>query len=607
MTPSDGSANSARSRPPITDVIETHARANPAAVAIIDGGTELSYGELESRAEFIAAAVQQRIAGVVVGAEPIVAICLPRGHRFITAMLGVLRAGAAYLPINLEHPDARTASILADSNTVLAIADPDTALPADVRRLDPAEALRTCDHARRPQMSRPVARDPRRLAYVMYTSGSTGTPKGVLVEHGAISRLVIDPGYITLRPDDAVGHGADVAFDATTFEVWAPLAAGARIILLEKSILTDPNALGSVIGSGQVTALFLTTALFNHVADAAPATFAPLRYLLFGGEQVSADRVRSVLRAGAPKRLLHVYGPTEATTFATAYRIDATPTSTNVPIGHPIAETKIAVLDEQQTPVEGDEIGELYIGGNGVARGYLKRPDLTAEAFPLLRGEKWYRTGDLVRSANDGAIEYVSRVDDQIKIRGYRIEPGEVEAALLRQPGVAEALVTTRELVGGRQLIGYVSTAGSNRWDHDATLDNLRRTLPDVMVPAVLVEVSAQFKLTPNGKIDRAHLPDPAATVSVDSLTQTTELEATVAALWCEVLRIESVGVDVNFYAAGGDSISAARLAIRGREEGLPMTAKLVFTHQTVADQARTIEQSAHPSQTKMEHPYVRP
>jgi amino acid adenylation domain-containing protein len=350
---------------------------------------------------------------------------------------------------------------------------------------------------------------------VMYTSGSTGQPKGVVIPHRAVNRLVINNRYVAIGPGDCVAHCSNPAFDASTFEIWGALLNGARLVIVPRSIVLDPRRLTASLHEQGVTILFLTTALFNQHVAALPDAFAGFKYVLFGGEAASANAVREVLRKGAPEHLLNLYGPTEATTFATYHRVESVPDEAmSLPIGRPVSNTPIYILDPRHRPVPVGETGEICIGGPGVALGYLNRSDLTAEKFiPDPFGvdsqARLYRTGDLGRWRTDGVIEFLGRVDLQVKIRGFRIEPREVEAHLAACKGVREASIVVREdAAGDRRLLAYVTAEEGATLSAGALRLHMAARVAEHMIPAAYV-ILDKLPLNANGKVDREKLPPP--------------------------------------------------------------------------------------------------
>jgi amino acid adenylation domain-containing protein/FkbM family methyltransferase len=573
-------------------LFEEQAARTPEAPAAVYGALSLGYGELNRRANRLA----HHLAGLGVRPESRVGICLEHGVEQVVAMLAVLKAGAAYVPLDPGYPPERLALMLADSAVAAVLTQESLrgALPAV-----PAAALVRVD-ADRARIAAARADDPaveagpRTLAYVVYTSGSTGTPKGVAVEHRSVASLVRGTDYVGLGPADRVAQASSVSFDAAVFEVWGALLNGGAVVGIDREAALSPAGLADAVRAHSVTTLFLTTALFNGIARERPDAFAPLSTLLFGGEAVDPEAVRRVLRAGGPRRLLHVYGPTECTTFSSWHPVaavgDDAPT---VPIGRAVARASLRVLDASLRPVPVGMPGELYVGGEGVARGYLGRPDLTAgrflpDALAAGPGARMYRTGDRVRWTADGALEHLGRLDQQVKIRGFRIEPGEVEAALRRHRGVRDCAVLARGEGGDRRLVAYVvGEAGA-----DALRRHLRRVLPEHMVPAALVPVEA-LPLTANGKLDRTALPAPEHGAAEDAyVAPRTPLEAELAAIWAEVLRLDTVGVEASFFDLGGHSLLATRVVSRVRESlGVEVPLRALFEGPSVAGLAARVEE----------------
>ena len=488
------------------------AAARPGSVALVSGGEVVSYGELEARANRLAQYLCRRLGSL---RDAVVGLLVDRSSDLIVAMLGVLKAGAAYLPLDVSAPSQRLGFMLADAEAaaVLSTSALAAALPAGsapVILLDrEAAAIAAC-----PATPPPGEASAESLAYVMYTSGSTGRPKGVCVPHRAVVRLVKNTDYITIGPGDRIAHGSNVAFDAATFEVFGALLNGATVDALAREELLNPAVLARHVRARRFNILFLTTALFNRLADLDAGMFAALDCLLFGGEAVDERRVAAVVAAGAPRHLLHVYGPTESTTFATWHPVaEQDARDGTIPIGGPIANTTAYVLDARGEPCPIGVPGELYIGGAGLARGYLGQPALTAERFVADRfgppGGRLYRSGDYVRWRFDGRLEFIGRGDAQEKLRGYRIERGEIEAALRQDAGVSDAAVVVRGAGDARALVAYVVPRGAAALEVASVCGRLRAVLPDYMVPARFV-VLDQLPLTANGKLDRSRLPEPA-------------------------------------------------------------------------------------------------
>jgi amino acid adenylation domain-containing protein len=407
------------------------------------------------------------------------------------------------------------------------------------------------------------------LAYVTYTSGSTGKPKGVAVPHQAVNRLLINTDYVELRASDLIGQVSNCSFDAATFEIWGALLHGARLIVIPTDVAISPRDFAKRIAKDKITVLFLTTALVNQIVGEVPKAFRHIRHLLFGGEAVDPRWIAELLKHGAPERLSHVYGPTESTTFATSYLVESVSQGARtIPIGRPIAQTQLFVLDRylERTPV--GIAGELYIGGDGLARGYLNRPDLTAERFvpnPFCSESptRLYRTGDLVRYLPDGNIEFIGRKDYQVKIRGFRIEPGEIENALAEHPAVQRAIVTAREdMLGEKRLVAYVVSHHKEAVTPTELRTFLKTRLPDYLVPSALM-IMDEFALTPNGKIDRERLPVPDGArpeSQISFLAPRNFREVQLTQIWERLLGIQRIGVRDNFFDLGGHSLLAVHV-----------------------------------------------
>ncbi len=548
-----------------------------AEVALEWPGGRQSYAELDAAAARVARALAAR--GVRQG--DVVALETERSPATVAAVLGILRAGAAYLPIDLSFPTDRIAFMLSDAGVrLMAVrgAARSRPLPAGLELLD----LDALPDAAGAGVAAAVTGES--LAYVMYTSGSTGQPKGVEIPHRSIVRLVHGVDYVSLGRSTVMLHAAPLGFDASTLELWGALLNGGRVVLHDEAVPTGPG-LAQVIRAHGVTTAWLTAALFNAVVDDDPRHLAGLQELLIGGEALSVAHVRRFMEAVPGTALINGYGPTECTTFATTHRIDAASLANarSIPIGKPINLTTLYVLNRRGEPVPDGLVGELFIGGLGVGRGYLGRPELTAERFladPFAGGDwRMYRTGDLVVRLSDGSIDFVGRADGQVKIRGFRIEVGEIEAALARQPSVrACAVVARRDPARGTELVAYVVPAGA---EFDAALvrDALAAQLPDFMVPARWVRLDA-LPITTNGKLDRRALPEPANERPLGLphpyVEPASASERLVADVFARVLGMANVGALDSFFDLGGSSllVMKAHAALRAAgHAALPVAA----------------------------------
>ena len=561
--------------------------AAPTSPAVVDGGVVLTYGDLQARAALLARRLEAH--GVLAGHR--VGVCLDRSAAMVAAWLAVLQTGAAYVPLEPTYPRPRLETLIHDAGVAVVLADARTIglLPAGVVALavdgppdpgaSPAAADRACRGGDAP-------------AYVVYTSGSTGAPKGTVVPHRAVTRLVVNTNYIALGPDDRIAHASSPSFDAATFEIWGALINGASVVIVPRDVLLHPTALAAFLRAERITVLFLTTALFNQVVAECPEAFASLRCLLTGGEMADPRRFREVLERGAPGRLLHVYGPTETTTFATYHPVDEVPTgAVSIPIGRPIGNTRAYVVDERLALTPVGVAGELVVAGDGVALEYLGHPALTRAKFV---DDRWrpgegraYRTGDLARWRADGVLEILGRLDDQVKIRGFRVEPGEVEAVLTSHPAVRQTIVVPRMDGSSKRLAAYVVPAAPTT--ASALRAFLADRLPDYMVPSAIVLLE-RLPMSGNGKVDRAALPVPdARPLPAAATPPTTSVEATLVSVWADVLHVDDVGVHDNFFELGGDSICAIQIVSRAARAGLRFTPRQLFKHQTIAELASAV------------------
>ncbi|MGG1205736.1 amino acid adenylation domain-containing protein, partial [Brevibacillus formosus] len=430
--------------------------------------------------------------------------------------------------------------------------------------------------------------------YVIYTSGSTGLPKGTLVIHRGIVRLVKETDYVTITEQDVFLQASTVSFDAATFEIWGSLLNGAQLVLMPPD-LPSLEELGQAIQTHKVTTLWLTAGLFTLMVDHHKEHLTGVRQLLVGGDVVSVPHVRKALEIEGIT-IINGYGPTENTTFTCCYPVTELPeTISSFPIGRPIRNTTVYVLDSNMQPVPIGVTGELYIGGDGLAQGYLHRPDLTEERFvpnPFSTDPqaRLYRTGDLVRYLPDGLIEFIGRIDNQVKIRGFRIELSEVEAVLAKHPALAASVVIVREdEPGKKQLVAYAVKQAEHEVDTAELRQHFKAHVPDYMVPSAFVMLD-ELPLTPNGKVDRKALPVPVYDRSqdVDSFTEATNLiEQKLAEIWCGVLRMDRIGIHDNFFELGGDSILSIQIVARANKAGIHLTPKNLFDHQTIAELAK--------------------
>ncbi|MEL5470207.1 amino acid adenylation domain-containing protein [Serratia nevei] len=571
----------------VHELFEQQARQTPQAIALIQDAQRLSYAQLNARANRLAHRLIER--GVQPGDR--VAVRLARSIELVCAQLAVIKAGAAYVPIDPQLPAARQAWIADDSGACLMLTDAIGNEEIPQLTVEDREAE---DHDGNPALRVSSGA----TAYIMYTSGSTGTPKGVMTPHQGITRLVRNNRYAAFDADDRIAFAANPAFDASTMEVWAALLNGGALVVIAPEVMMEAERLAAELQRHRITTLFLTTALFNQYVHSISGALAQLKYLISGGEKEDPGAYARLLQEWGPVHLIHAYGPTETTTFATTARIERAEGEARLPIGKPIGNTRAYLLDARGRPVPMGAVGELHIGGVGVALGYLNRPELTAQRFlsdPFnpVGGGRMYRTGDLARYLPDGSLEYQGRCDQQIKLRGFRIEPGEIEVQLAASPWVREAVVQVCSTEHHPRLVAWiVPTADVDRSALQGQLRAyLSERLPEYMVPSAYVWLDA-LPLTANGKLDRRALPEPerAAVGTREYAAPQGETETTLARVWCELLEIGQIGRHDNFFELGGHSLLAVRLSSQLRQQGITLPVQAIFNHPILAELAERID-----------------
>ena len=581
----------------VHELFEEQVRDCPHALAIVQNERKLTYAELNCLANQMARYL--RSLGLQPGES--VALLLERSLDLVIAELAVLKCGAVYVPLDPSFPQERKAFMVADTSAKFVLCTERTqfAEKAGVQRIN----IDTQDLAGLATDDLKIALHSDATAYVMYTSGSTGQPKGIMIPHRGIKRLALNNGYARFDADVRMGFVANPAFDATTMEIWAPLLHGGVVVVIAQEAVLDPAQFGQALKRQAVNVLFLTAGLFNQYADALMEEFAALRYLIVGGDVLDPQVIARVLRGNRPEHLLNGYGPTEATTFAATYEIGAAAENLRrIPIGRPISNTQLYILNEASQPVPIGVTGELHIAGAGLAHGYCNRPQLTAERFVpnMFSGEpgaRMYRTGDLCRWKEDGTVDFIGRNDFQVKVRGFRIELEEIEARLADYPGIGSVVVVAREdEPGNKRLVAYYTCAKPPDHQESENANSLRAhlatRLPEYMLPAAFVRMDF-LPLTANGKLDRKALPAPAgdAYVAREYEAPLSDMETTLAAIFEEILKVERVGRHDNFFELGGHSLLVTKLISRVRSVlGVELVIPNVFECSTVASLAPIAE-----------------
>jgi amino acid adenylation domain-containing protein len=499
----------------------------------------------------------------------IVGVCLERGIGVFQAFLAILKAGGAYLPLDVTHPSERIRYMIEDSGAKIIITD-----EKNLHLLGEVEAKVIClDRDREEILNEgvydlPCVNAPEDLAYVIYTSGSTGRPKGSGIPHRAVNRLVCNNNYLRIKEGDRIAQVTNTSFDLTTFEVWGALLNGGCLVILPQEILLSPSDFAGAVLRERIDVLCIATSLFNHIASSVPGAFQGMRDVIFGGEAAAPDVIRKVLQAGGPKRLLNGYGPTENTTWTTYYPIEScSETTLNIPIGRPVSNTKVYILDRWLQLVPVGVPGEVYNAGEGLARDYLNHPSMTAEKFlpdPFGGpGERMYRTGDKGRYLPDGNIEFLGRIDQQIKLRGFRVELGEIEALLDSHDSIKRSVVVLVDPHSQtKQLVAYLVFQPGHSMDINDLRAYLGDRLPTYMIPNLFVSIPA-LPLTPNGKLDRKALPPPSAlelSPGIEPPESVSALERVLLQIWSEVLDRPVTSLQANFFELGGYSLLGIRL-----------------------------------------------
>ncbi|MEZ4691278.1 MAG: amino acid adenylation domain-containing protein [Ignavibacteria bacterium] len=576
------------------ELFEEQVLNTPDSVAVVYGNDSISYKELDERANKLANHIIAK--GINPGDK--IGLLSYRCIDMMTGIFGILKAGCAYVPFNTDYPaerikfiteDCGIKNIIYNDKGLLEKSGLEDSAVYDFIYIKDSES----DSAKAPG----IKTDIDSCIYVMFTSGTTGRPKGIAVSHRNVIKLVYDTGGIAIREGDRVLQWSNYSFDGSTYDIYGSLLTGASLHLIKDEWASDGDELARVITEQKISVVFMTTALFNTIVDINSEAFRGLRKILFGGEMVSLSHVNRALDVTGENVIMHVYGPTETTTYATSYPVNEKRDEGTVPIGKPLSNTQLYVLDPSGKSVPVGVGGELHIGGDGVSMGYINNEELTKEKFitnPFSKDpdSRIYKTGDLCRWTSEGNIEYLGRIDDQVKIRGYRIELSEIESVLFEIDSVSNAVILAKEdKAGTKKLVAYVVPEDGFKFNKDEITTKLRSKLPDYMIPALWVEMES-LPLNTSGKINKKELPDPDASqlLSNEYVAPRNETEEKLAAIWKDLLNIEQAGVNDNFFELGGHSLLAMRLisAIR-REFNSELGIKDIFYYPTIAELAEQI------------------
>ncbi|RUS92603.1 hypothetical protein DSM106972_098580 [Dulcicalothrix desertica PCC 7102] len=595
----------------------------------------LQYNELNNRSNKLAHHLQK----LGVNTEVVVGICAEASIDMIVGMLGILKAGGAYLPLDPSYPLTRLNFMLKDSSAQVLLTQEKFAqyfenFSNPIVNLD--KDWEIIAHESKQNLNSETRSD--NLAYIIYTSGSTGTPKGVAVTHKSVNRLVRNTNYINITSNDKIAQVSNTSFDAATFEIWGALLNGAQLIGISKHIILSPTEFASQLKQKDISILFLTTALFQKIARDVPQAFSTLKYLLFGGETIDTRWVKKVIQNGAPQQLIHVYGPTENTTFSSYYPIHELPSATSIPIGRPISNTQIYILDTNLQPVPIGVVGEIYISGDGLARGYINNlatdilwnnvaTDILWSGHPCppstdgrdgqgcpfhkspfhkspfhkspFYNKLIYKTGDLGKYLPDGNIEFIGRIDNQVKIRGFRIELEEIEILLNQHPAVREAVViATEDIPGDKYLVAYIVPQPQQQVTTNNLRAFLKQKLPEYMIPVAYV-VLESLPLTPVGKVNRHALPKIdtlSLNVEENYVAPQTDVEQVLVEIWANILTMgkQPIGIHDNFFELGGHSLLATQLTSRIRDIfHIDLPLRSLFEAPTIASLAKYIQMHA--------------
>ena len=569
----------------LQQLFEEQAKRDPNAQALVFEENQLTYQELNAKANQVAHFLNNQ----GIGRGKIVGLMVERSLDMIVGMMGILKAGAAYLPIDPAAPTDRIEYMLEDSKAELLLTEEKYQGIGSIENV----CLDRYDFGLEETANLPSVNDSSDPAYIIYTSGSTGKPKGVVIRHYSAVRVVRETNYIDIQKEDVILQLSNYSFDGSIFDIYGALLNGAKLVLIDKDTVVDMDRLGKVIKQQKVSILFITTALFNTIVDLRMDCLNGVRKILFGGERVSVPHVRKALDYLGPYKIIHMYGPTESTVYATYYPVNEIDEDANtLPIGRPLANTRAYIVDEDENLVPVGVPGELCLSGDGLSQGYLNNPTLTKEKFvpnPFETEGSMYRTGDLARWLPDGNIEFIGRIDHQVKIRGYRIELGEIESQLIKQEAVKETIVTVREDNQQSAICAYYTS--DEAITTEDLYDFLEKRLPEYMIPTYFVPLE-KLPLTKNGKVDRAALPKPDKSINerFHYKKPTNFVEEKLELIWKDVLGVEKLGINVSFFEVGGNSLKAMEIVnIMNRSFNVDISIKQFFEGPSIKELASII------------------
>jgi tyrocidine synthetase III len=571
----------------IVALFEQQVQQTPGKIALVFGEKQLTYKELDEQSNKLAHHLRDTLA---IQPDDKIGIMLERSDKLLIAILGVLKSGAAYVPVDADYPKARKAFILQDTAVKSLITQTDYIFDLDYYNGDVFAIDVQLDGLATSVEAPALVNQPTDLAYVMYTSGSMGKPKGVMIEHRGVVRLVKSSNYVAFTGDETILSTGAVSFDATTFEYWGALLNGGKLVLCSKETLLDEQRLAEEIREKEADTMWFTAGWLNQLVEKDITVFDGLKTIVAGGDKLSPHHINALRTAYPGVKIINGYGPTENTTFSLTYEI--TGVVETIPVGKPISNSSAYIVDANNQLCAVGVVGEICVGGDGLARGYLNNPELTAEKFitiPFAKGERIYKTGDLGRWMPDGNIEFIGRKDEQVKIRGFRIELGEIENALLTHPSVDAAVVIVKTTGKEKEIIAYVTGAANDLREY------LSKSLPAYMLPSYFVKLD-ELPLTSNGKVDRKNLPAPeelgleSATTYIAPRNKT---EEKLVAIWQDILGKQNISVTANFFEIGGHSLKATRLASQIHKEfEVKIELKELFANLVLEQQAQLIEKA---------------